>query len=111
RTSWTNLLGRRDSLNANRTTANAFIPDPTDTLPRLKISGIGQPDPTLNSTYLATLQALCPNGGNESDWKQHLMASTTTISRILRMGNLNVLRGRHLFSNTLPRFLEAKSLN
>ncbi|KAJ4849392.1 hypothetical protein Tsubulata_018595, partial [Turnera subulata] len=101
--SWTNLLGRRDSLTANRTAANAFIPGPTDTLPRLKtrftdvglngdvdlvalsgahtfgraqcrtfvnrlynFSGTGQPDPTLNSTYLATLQALCPNGGNGS---------------------------------------------
>ncbi|KAJ4978475.1 hypothetical protein NE237_009255 [Protea cynaroides] len=29
-------------------------------------SGTGSPDPTLNSTYLATLQQLCPQGGNGS---------------------------------------------
>ena len=26
-------------------------------------SGTGNPDPTLNSTYLQTLRAICPNGG------------------------------------------------
>ncbi|KAJ4834629.1 hypothetical protein Tsubulata_030851 [Turnera subulata] len=99
--SWTNLLGRRDGLTANRTAANAFLPAPTDTLARLKtrfidvglngdvdlvaLSGAhtfgrahcrtfskrlynftGQPDPTLNKTYLATLRALCPIGGSGS---------------------------------------------
>ncbi|CAK7339189.1 unnamed protein product [Dovyalis caffra] len=29
-------------------------------------SGSGSPDPTLNTTYLATLQQLCPQGGNGS---------------------------------------------
>ncbi|XP_042513408.1 peroxidase A2-like [Macadamia integrifolia] len=29
-------------------------------------SGTGNPDPTLNSTYLATLQQICPQGGNGS---------------------------------------------
>ncbi|EEF27947.1 Peroxidase C3 precursor, putative, partial [Ricinus communis] len=34
--SWTNLLGRRDSITANRTLANMNIPGPFDTLERLK---------------------------------------------------------------------------
>ncbi|XP_043692560.1 peroxidase A2-like isoform X2 [Telopea speciosissima] len=29
-------------------------------------SGTGSPDPTLNTTYLATLQQICPQGGNGS---------------------------------------------
>ncbi len=36
--SWTNLLGRRDGFNASRTTANAFLPGPFDTLPILRQS-------------------------------------------------------------------------
>jgi len=30
-------------------------------------SGSGNPDPTLNTTYLAELQQLCPQAGNESE--------------------------------------------
>nr|ABG46370.1 rubber peroxidase 1 [Hevea brasiliensis] len=100
---WTNLLGRRDSLTASRSQANLSIPGPFETLDQLKskftavglnnntdlvaLSGAhtfgraqcrtfsprlynfnntNSPDPTLNTTYLQTLQQICPQGGNGS---------------------------------------------
>ncbi|KAF2314497.1 hypothetical protein GH714_027060 [Hevea brasiliensis] len=100
---WTNLLGRRDSLTANRSQANISLPGPFETLEGLKskfnavglnndtdlvaLSGAhtfgraqcrtfsnrlytfnntNSPDPTLNATYLQTLQQICPQGGNGS---------------------------------------------
>ncbi|KAF9686477.1 hypothetical protein SADUNF_Sadunf03G0162600 [Salix dunnii] len=82
--SWKVPLGRRDSLIANRSGANSSIPAPSESLDVLKskfaavglntssdlvaLSGIGSgnPDPTLNTTYLAALQKICPQGGNGS---------------------------------------------
>ncbi|CAL5184133.1 unnamed protein product [Lathyrus oleraceus] len=96
---WKVPLGRRDSLTANQSLANANLPGPSSNLTTLKsffsrqglnttdlvalsgahtigrgqcqffvnrlynFSNTGNPDPTLNTTYLQTLQALCPNGG------------------------------------------------
>ncbi|KAG2395511.1 Peroxidase 15 [Vigna angularis] len=93
---WPVLLGRRDSLTANRTLANQNLPAPFFNLTQLKaafaVQGLnttdlvalsgghtfgrahcstfnnrlynfnntGNPDPTLNTTYLATLRLICP---------------------------------------------------
>ncbi|KAF7837880.1 Peroxidase 15 [Senna tora] len=90
--SWKVPLGRRDSTTANRSLANANLPGPTFTLDQLKqsftlqglnttdlvalsakcstfstrlynFSGTGNPDPTLNTTYLTTLRGICPESG------------------------------------------------
>ncbi|KAK4265668.1 hypothetical protein QN277_026689 [Acacia crassicarpa] len=94
--SWTIQLGRRDSLTANQTLANANLPSPFFNLTQLKqnftsqgldttdlvalsgahtfgrsqcrffdnrlynFNGDGNPDSTLNTTFLATLRQLCP---------------------------------------------------
>ncbi|TKY72361.1 Peroxidase 15 [Spatholobus suberectus] len=50
--SWSVLLGRRDSLTANRTLANINLPAPSDTLDELKESFTNQ---GLNTTDLVTL--------------------------------------------------------
>ncbi|KAL5097657.1 hypothetical protein RYX36_001984 [Vicia faba] len=96
---WKVPLGRRDSLTANQSLANANLPGPASNITTLKsffsrqglnttdlvalsgahtigrgqckffvnrlynFSSTGNPDPTLNTTYLQTLQSLCPNGG------------------------------------------------
>ncbi|KAK7332546.1 hypothetical protein VNO80_29299 [Phaseolus coccineus] len=101
--SWSVLLGRRDSLTANRSLANLNLPAPSSTLDQLKqsfavqglnttdlvaLSGahtFGQahcslftnrlynfndtesPDPTLNSTYMATLSEMCPLDATEDN--------------------------------------------
>ncbi|ESW19496.1 hypothetical protein PHAVU_006G130000 [Phaseolus vulgaris] len=93
---WAVLLGRKDSLTANRTLANQNLPPPFFTLPQLKASfanqglnttdlvalsgahtfgrahcitfvnrlynfnNTGNPDPTLDTNYLATLRQICP---------------------------------------------------
>ncbi|XP_027932331.1 peroxidase A2-like [Vigna unguiculata] len=93
---WQVLLGRRDSLTANRSLANQNLPAPFFNLTQLKASfavqglnttdlvalsgghtfgrahcstfnnrlynfnNTGNPDPTLNTTYLATLRLICP---------------------------------------------------
>ncbi|KAB5565181.1 hypothetical protein DKX38_005235 [Salix brachista] len=93
--SWKVPLGRRDSLIANRSGADSSIPAASESLDVLKskfaavgldtsahtfgrakcssfnlrlynFSGSGNPDPTLNTAYLAALQQLCPQGGNGS---------------------------------------------
>ncbi|KAK6925719.1 hem peroxidase, partial [Dillenia turbinata] len=100
--SWTVLLGRKDSLIANKTGANAALPGPRSDLAFLKLkfaeaglgtndlvalsgahtfgraqckfftsrlynfTGTGQPDPTMNPTYLEELKAICPQGGNQT---------------------------------------------
>ncbi|KAJ0088729.1 hypothetical protein Patl1_32940 [Pistacia atlantica] len=75
--SWSVLLGRRDSLTANQSGANTSIPSPFEaahTFGRAQcrvfsnrlynFSSTGNPDPTLNTTYLATLQQICPQNGS-----------------------------------------------
>ncbi|KAL9320633.1 hypothetical protein ACSQ67_012472 [Phaseolus vulgaris] len=93
---WAVLLGRKDSLTANRTLANQNLPPPFFTLPQIKASfanqglnttdlvalsgahtfgrahcitfvnrlynfnNTGNPDPTLDTNYLATLRQICP---------------------------------------------------
>ncbi|KAJ6316614.1 hypothetical protein OIU78_019822 [Salix suchowensis] len=84
--SWSALLGRWDSLTANQAGANS-LPSPFEGLTSItakftaerthsdvqcqlfsnrlyNFSGTGSPDPTLNSTYLTTLQQICPQNGN-----------------------------------------------
>lgn len=39
-------------------------------------SGSGSPDPTINSTYLPTLQATCPQGGNNGNTFENLDKTT-----------------------------------
>ncbi|KAL3379239.1 hypothetical protein AABB24_000117 [Solanum stoloniferum] len=97
---WQVLLGRRDSLTANRTGVDSDIPSPVESLDVMRpqftnkgmditdlvaLSGAhtfgrarcrtfqqrlfnfnesGSPDPTINSTYLPTLQGTCPQGND-----------------------------------------------
>ncbi|CAN4089725.1 unnamed protein product [Withania somnifera] len=101
--SWQVLLGRRDSLTANRSGAGSDIPSPFASLDTLRkqftdkgmdvtdlvalsgahtfgrarcttfeqrlfnFSGSGSPDPTINSTFLPTLQGICPQGGSNGN--------------------------------------------
>ncbi|XP_006354190.1 lignin-forming anionic peroxidase-like [Solanum tuberosum] len=97
---WQVLLGRRDSLTANRTGVDSDIPSPVESLDVMRpqftnkgmditdlvalsgahtfgrarcrtfqqrlfnFNGSGSPDPTINSTYLPTLQGTCPQGND-----------------------------------------------
>ncbi|CAN1176208.1 Peroxidase 22 [Linum perenne] len=91
--SWAVPLGRLDSVAANRSLANTALPPPFFTVDQLKanfaavglnttvdlvalsgahtfgraqcanFNGTGGPDPTVNATYLQTLQQLCPQNG------------------------------------------------
>ncbi|KAJ6316615.1 hypothetical protein OIU78_019823 [Salix suchowensis] len=88
--SWSALLGRRDSLTANQAGANSSLPSPFEGLTNITAkftaerthsdvhsvdylatgctisAAQGSPDPTINSTYLTTLQQICPQNGNGS---------------------------------------------
>ncbi|XP_048327218.2 peroxidase A2 [Ziziphus jujuba] len=125
---WTVLLGRRDSLTANLTAVNDFIPRSIDPLDQLKnkfavlglntsdlvalsgahtfgraqclffrqrlfnFNGTGAPDPTLNTTYLAELQQLCPEGGNTSVLA-NLDPTTPNVFDNNYFSNLQALKG------------------
>nr|CAB67121.1 peroxidase [Solanum lycopersicum] len=109
---WQVLLGRRDSLTANRSGVDSDIPTPFESLDVMRpqftnkgmditdlvalsgahtfgrarcgtfqqrlfnFSGSGSPDPTINSTYLPTLQATCPQGGNNGNTFENLDKTT-----------------------------------
>lgn len=109
---WQVLLGRRDSLTANRSGVDSDIPSPFESLDVMRpqftnkgmditdlvalsgahtfgrarcgtfqqrlfnFSGSGSPDPTINSTYLPTLQATCPQGGNNGNTFENLDKTT-----------------------------------
>ncbi|KAF3618792.1 Peroxidase 54 [Capsicum annuum] len=75
--SWNVLLGRRDRRTANQAGANTSIPSSTEGLSNItaKFSAVGlnvtdlvalsgNPDPTLNTTYLANLRQICPQNGS-----------------------------------------------
>ncbi|CAA3018842.1 peroxidase A2-like [Olea europaea subsp. europaea] len=72
--SWEVSLGRRDSRKANPSGANSDIPSPLESLNNVtsKFSAKGLDstdlvalsDPSMDSTYLNTLQLTCPQGGN-----------------------------------------------
>ncbi|KAF3667760.1 Lignin-forming anionic peroxidase [Capsicum annuum] len=110
--SWQVLLGRRDSLNANRSGVTPDIPSPFESLDVMipqftrkgmdltdlvvlsgahtfgrarcgtfeqrlfNFSNTGSPDPTINSTFLPTLQATCPQGGNNGNTFENLDKTT-----------------------------------
>ncbi|XP_060196698.1 lignin-forming anionic peroxidase-like [Lycium barbarum] len=110
--SWQVLLGRRDSLTANRSGALTDIPSPFESLDQIRqqfdnkdmdstdivalsgahtfgrarcgtfeqrlfnFSSSGSPDPTINSTFLPTLQGICPQGGNNGATFTNLDRST-----------------------------------
>ncbi|MCD7459852.1 hypothetical protein HAX54_042123 [Datura stramonium] len=110
--SWQVLLGRRDSLTANRSGVNSDIPSPFESLAVMtpqftnkgmdltdlvalsgahtfgrarcgtfeqrlfNFSGSGSPDPTINSTFLPTLQGLCPQGGSNGNTFANLDLTT-----------------------------------
>ncbi|OMO73102.1 Plant peroxidase [Corchorus capsularis] len=83
--SWTVLLGRRDSLTANRDGARPALPSPFDDLTTIaskfaalgldtedmvalsgklyNFDGRGNPDPTLDPNYLTLLRQQCPENG------------------------------------------------
>ncbi|KAL4380746.1 hypothetical protein HN51_004076 [Arachis hypogaea] len=126
---WKVLLGRRDSLTANRILANQNIPAPSFTLDQLKASfqkqgldpttdlvalsgahtigrahcrvfvnrlynfnNTGNPDPTLDSDYLQTLQEICPQNGN-GDSLTNLDVSTPNTLDNRYYSNLRSQRG------------------
>nr|KJB23327.1 hypothetical protein B456_004G093200 [Gossypium raimondii] len=73
--SWAVPLGRRDGFTANRTLANSNLPGAhtfgraqclTFTSRLYNFTGVGDTDPTLNTTYLEELRQICPQGGNSS---------------------------------------------
>ncbi|XP_030955786.1 peroxidase 15-like isoform X2 [Quercus lobata] len=106
--SWNVSLGRRDSTTANRTAAGAH------TFGRAQCalfsnrlynySGTGNPDPSLNTTYLSTLQGICPQGGDLTV-VTNLDLTTPDVFDNKYFSNLQVLEGllnsdQILFSTT-----------
>ncbi|MED6119418.1 hypothetical protein PIB30_011783 [Stylosanthes scabra] len=91
--SWNVSLGRRDGLNASQSLANSNLPAFNFDLTKLQsafaaqglnttdlvvlaaqfrdrlynFNGTGNPDPTLNTTYLGTLELICPNNTNDNN--------------------------------------------
>ncbi|KAJ9697834.1 hypothetical protein PVL29_007113 [Vitis rotundifolia] len=71
---WQVLFGRRDSTTANQAGANSDIPTPLETLEQITqktfshrlydFNNSSSPDPTIDATYLQTLQGTCPQDGD-----------------------------------------------
>ncbi|TQE01228.1 hypothetical protein C1H46_013135 [Malus baccata] len=104
--SWTVLLGRRDSLTANRTAANAAIPAPTLTLDGLKANflavGLNTTDLVALSVQKGLLQSdqelFSTSGADTIDVVNNFSTNQSAffesfVESMIKMGNISPLTG------------------